>query len=176
MSIYSPAFYSSPTGYKACARLYPYGGENTFGTHMSISFVVMRSTNDPVLFYPFNYELAFCLLDQTNQQRHIIRTIRPDEQSNCSQRPQLGMNAPTEIPDFVPLYIFEQMDNPYVRNDTMFIQILIDFENLPKTVLPYVMSLNPGLPPHTRQKLIRQEMERYQRAPLAEGANKNRQD
>ncbi|CAF1638743.1 unnamed protein product [Adineta ricciae] len=161
ISIYSPAFYSSPTGYKTCARLYPY---------------VMRSTNDPVLFYPFNYEVTFCLLDQTDQQRHIIRTIRPDEQSNCSQRPQLGMNTPTEIPDFVPLYIFEQVDNPYVRNDTMFIRILIDFEKLPKTVLPYVMSLNPGLPPHTRQKLIKQEIQRQQRVPRAEGASTNSQN
>ncbi|CAF1001724.1 unnamed protein product [Adineta ricciae] len=176
ISIYSSAFYSSPTGYKTCARLYPYGDENTFGTHMSISFVVMRSTNDPVLFYPFNYEVTFCLLDQTDQQRHIIRTIRPDEQSNCSQRPQLDMNTPTEIPDFVPLYIFEQVNNPYVRNNTMFIRILIDFENLPKTLLPYVMSLNPGLPPHTRQKLIQQEMERHQRVSQAEDASTSRQN
>lgn len=162
-SIYSPPFYSSSTGYKVCARLYPYGDENIFGKYMSISFVIMRSTNDPLLSYPFNYEVAFCLVDQTNQQRHIIRTIQPYEQSNCFQKPRLDMNTPTEISDFVPLYIIEQVDNPYVKNDTMFIRILIDFENLPKMVLPYVMSLNPGFPPYTRYKMIQQEVERNQR-------------
>jgi hypothetical protein len=70
------------------------------------------------------------------------------------------MNIASGIPKFVSLAIFEKPDNPYVKDDTMFIKVVVDFENMPKTILPYALSLNPGLPMHAQQKLIRQEMER----------------
>src|SRR5690349_23642973 len=71
-SIYSPPFYSSPTGYKMRARLYLYGDGNARRTHMSLFFVLMRGPNDAILKFPFNYKVTFCLYDQTPQLRHII--------------------------------------------------------------------------------------------------------
>ncbi|CAF4939818.1 unnamed protein product, partial [Rotaria sp. Silwood1] len=41
-SIYSPPFYSSPTGYKMRARLYLNGDGNARRIHMSLFFVLMR--------------------------------------------------------------------------------------------------------------------------------------
>jgi hypothetical protein len=70
------------------------------------------------------------------------------------------MNIASGIPKFVPLSIFENPDNPYVKEDSMFIKVMVDFENMPKAVLPYALSLNPGLSMYAQQKLIRQEMER----------------
>ncbi|CAF4695149.1 unnamed protein product, partial [Rotaria socialis] len=81
-SIYSPPFYSSPTGYKMRARLYLNGDRNAQGTHMSLFFVLMRGPNDAILKFPFNYKVTFCLYDQTPQQRHIIDSFRPDIRSN----------------------------------------------------------------------------------------------
>ena len=66
-SIYSPPFYSSPTGYKMRGRLYLHGDGNARRTHMSIFFVLMRGLNDSILKFPFNYKVTFCLYDQTNQ-------------------------------------------------------------------------------------------------------------
>ena len=40
-SLYSPPFYTSPAGYKVCARLYPNGDGIGKGTHLSLFFVVM---------------------------------------------------------------------------------------------------------------------------------------
>jgi hypothetical protein len=160
VSIYSPPFYSSPTGYKMCARLYLFGDGNARRTHISLFFVLMRSLNDSLLQFPFSYKVSFCLFDQTGQQRHIIDSFRPDIKSSSFQKPRCDMNIASGIPKFVPLSLIQQSDNPYVREDTMFIKIMVDFGNLPKTMLPYVLSLNPGLPIHCQQQMIQQEIER----------------
>ncbi|CAF4046078.1 unnamed protein product, partial [Rotaria sordida] len=150
-SIYSPPFFSSPTGYKMRARLYLNGDGNARRTHMSLFFVLMRSKYDAILKFPFNYKIAFCLCDQTPQQKHIIDSFRPDTKSNSFQRPRSEMNIASGIPKFCPLSIIQQVENPYVRDDTMFIKIMVDFRNLHKTLLPFAMSLNWGLPTHARQ-------------------------
>ncbi|CAF1222580.1 unnamed protein product [Rotaria sordida] len=160
ISIYSPPFYSSPNGYKMRARLYLNGDGNARRTHMSLFFVLMRSVNDPILKFPFNYKVTFCLYDQTPTQRHIIDSFRPDIKSNSFQRPRSDMNIASGIPKFIPLEIVQQEKNPYVRDDTMFIKIMVDFEDLHKTLLPYALSLNPGLPTHIQQAMIKQEAER----------------
>ncbi|CAF1336428.1 unnamed protein product, partial [Rotaria sordida] len=159
-SIYSPPFYSSATGYKMRARLYLNGDGNARRTHMSLFFVLMRGPNDAILKFPFNYKVTFCLYDQTPQQRHIIDSFRPDIKSNSFQRPRSEMNIASGIPKFFPLTMIQQEGNPYVRDDTMFIKVMVDFGDMPKTLLPYALSLNPGLPMHIQQLMIKQEIER----------------
>ncbi|CAF3512684.1 unnamed protein product [Rotaria socialis] len=165
-SIYSPPFYSSPTGYKTRARLYLNGDGNARRTHMSLFFVLMRSVNDPILTFPFSYKVTFCLYDQTPAQRHIIDSFRPDTKSSSFQRPRSDMNIASGIPKFFPLEMIQKEENPYVRDDTMFIKIMVDFEDMQKTLLPYALTLNPGLPTHVQQSMIKQEAEqRYQQKP-----------
>ncbi|CAF3840763.1 unnamed protein product [Rotaria sordida] len=159
-SIYSPPFYSSLTGYKMRARLYLNGDGNARRTHMSLFLVLMRSVNDPILKFPFNYKVTFCLYDQTPAQRHIIDSFRPDIRSSSFQRPRSDMNIASGIPKFFSLEIIQQEGNSYVRNDTMFIKVMVDFGDIHKTLLPYVLSLNPGLPTHVQQAMIKQEAER----------------
>ncbi|CAM4846316.1 unnamed protein product [Rotaria magnacalcarata] len=159
-SIYSPPFYSSPTGYKMRARLYLNGDGNARRTHMSLFFVLMRGPNDAILKFPFNYRVTFCLYDQTPEQRHIIDSFRPDIRSSSFQRPRSEMNIASGIPKFFPLAMIQQDGNSYVRDDTMFIKVMVDFNDMPKTLLPYAVSLNPGLPMYNQQLLITQEAER----------------
>ncbi|CAF3937168.1 unnamed protein product [Rotaria sordida] len=159
-SFFSPPFYSSHTGYKMRARVYFYGDGNARRTHMSLFFVLMRSEYDKILEFPFHFKVTFCLLDQTGQQRHMIDSFRPDVKSNSFARPQSDMNIASGIPKFVPLAIIQQDNNPYIHDDTMFIKVIVDFGNLPKTLLPYTLSLNPGLPTHVQQMIIRQEAEK----------------
>jgi len=159
-SIYSPPFFSSPTGYKMRARLYLHGDGNARRTHMSLFFVLMRGPNDAILKFPFSYKVTFCLYDQTPQQRHIVDSFRPDIKSNSFQRPRSEMNIASGIPKFFPLAMIQQDNNPYVQDDTMFIKIMVDFGDMPKTMLPYVLSLNPALPAHVQQMMIKQEQER----------------
>jgi TNF receptor-associated factor 2 len=159
-SIYSPAFYSSPVGYKMRARLYLNGDGNARRTHLSLFFVLMRGPNDAVLKFPFNYKVTFCLYDQTPAQKHIIDSFRPDIRSSSFQRPRSEMNIASGIPKFFPLVMIQQEGNPYVRDDTMFIKVVVDFGDIPKTLVPFAMSLNPGLPSSVQHEMIREEAER----------------
>jgi len=127
---------------------------------MSLFFVLMRGEYDALLTFPFNYKVTFCLYDQTPQLRHIIDSFRPDINSNSFQRPRSEMNTASGIPKFFPLAMIRQEGSPYVRDDIMFIKVMVDFGDMPKTLLPYALSLNPGLPMHTQQTLIKQEAER----------------
>jgi hypothetical protein len=70
------------------------------------------------------------------------------------------MNIASGIPKFFALAMIQQEGNPYVRDDTMFIKVMIDFGDMPKTLLPYALSINPGLPTHVQQAMIKQEVER----------------
>ena len=161
-SIYSPAFYSSPFGYKICLRLYLNGDGNAQGTHMSLFIVIMRSEFDAILKYPFDFKVIFCLFDQTNQKQHIIDAFIPDAKSNSFQRPHSDMNVGGGITKFAPLKLFERDNNPYIRDDTMFIKAMIDFGNIPKNIFQSVFSLNPALTNPIQQEMIQMESEKQQ--------------
>jgi hypothetical protein len=142
------------------ARLYLYGDGNSRRTHMSLFLVLMRGEHDAILQFPFTYKVTFCMYDQTAQQRHIIDSFRPDIKSQSFQRPSSDMNIASGIPKFCPLVIIQPENNPYVRNDTMFIKVMVDFSNTPKTMLPFILNVNPGLSAPIQQVMIRQESER----------------
>ena len=142
------------------ARLYLNGDGNARNSHMSLFFVLLRGPYDAILKFPFSFKVTFCLFDQTAQQRHIVDSFRPDIKSSSFQRPRSEMNIASGIPKFVPLSMIERADSPYVRDDTMFIKIMVDYEEMPKSVLGYALSLDPGLPMHVQQKMIKEECDR----------------
>jgi hypothetical protein len=148
------------------ARLYLHGDGNARRTHMSLFFVLMRGPNDAILKFPFNYRVTFCLFDQISYQHHIIQSFRPDIKSNSFQRPRSEMNIASGIPKFFPLDMIEREGDPYIRDDTMFIKVMVDFGDMPKTLLPFALSLNPGLPINIQQDLIKQELERRKKEEI----------
>ncbi|CAF1011890.1 unnamed protein product [Didymodactylos carnosus] len=157
-SIYSPPFYSSPAGYKMRVRLDLHGDGNGRGTHMSVFFILMRGDFDLILKWPFNHKVTFCLFDQSGQNEHIIDSFRLDTKSNSFQRPHSEMNIASGISKFFPLSMIQQDDSHYVRDDTMFIKVIINFADLPEMILPYALTFNPGLPSHVQQHLVTQEI------------------
>ena len=163
-SIYSPVFYSSSTGYKMQARLYLYGDRNARRTHMSLFFLLVKGEFDALLSWPFGYKVTFCLFDQTGNNRHIIDSFRPDVKSASFQRPKTEKNIASGIPKFFPLPMIQQDDNAYVRDDTLFLKIMIDLNDTPKMILPYMLTLNPGLPDHVQQNLIANEKAKKQQS------------
>ena len=123
VSLYSPCFYSSSYGYKMCVLLYLNGDGMGRGTHISVFFVVMRGQYDALLRWPFRQKVTFMLLDQDNVE-HVIDAFRPDPSSNSFQRPKREMNIASGCPTFCPL---SELNNyAYVRDDTMFLKIMID--------------------------------------------------
>jgi hypothetical protein len=169
-SIYSPSFYTSETGYKLCIRLYFNGDGTARGTHISIFLVVLRGLYDALLKWPFSYRVSFCLFDQrtliepneVRQAKHVIESFRPDTNSISFQRPCSAMNIASGIPKYFSLVDLNQPEeiNRYIINDTMFIKVFVDFIGIPKSMLPFVFSLNIALPIQIQQKLIDEEIKR----------------
>ncbi|XP_078604269.1 TNF receptor-associated factor 2-like isoform X2 [Branchiostoma floridae x Branchiostoma japonicum] len=124
-SFYSPCFFTSRTGYKMCARIYLNGDGMGKGTHVSLFFVVMRGHYDGLLRWPFRQKVTFMLLDQNNRE-HVIDAFRPDPTSSSFQRPTSDMNIASGCPLFVPLSQLDSSSHAYVRDDTMFIRIIVD--------------------------------------------------
>lgn len=169
-SVYSPAFYTSDSGYKLSIRLYLNGDGSARGTHVSIFLVVLRGEYDALLKWPFSYRVSFCLFDQrtmiesggTQQATHIIESFRPDINSVSFQRPNSSMNIASGIPKFCSLVDLNQPEeiNRYILNDVMFIKVFIDFIGISKSILPFVFNLNIALPVQIRQKLLDDEIKR----------------
>ena len=127
VSFYSPCFYTSRYGYKMCARIYLNGDGMGKGTHISIFFVVMRGQYDALLRWPFRQKVTFMLLDQDNVE-HVIDAFRPDPNSSSFQRPRRETNIASGCPMFCSLA--ELNNHAYVRDDAMFLKIIVDISDL----------------------------------------------
>eukprot|EP00118_Oscarella_pearsei_P018705 m.192485 g.192485 ORF g.192485 m.192485 type:complete len:280 (+) comp39474_c0_seq4:5161-6000(+) len=129
LSIYSQPFYTTGCGYKLCARLYLNGDGMGKGTHLSLFFVVMKGEYDSLLSWPFQHKITLVLMDQDNR-RNVSDTFRPDPNSSSFKRPQNEMNIASGCPLFVPLSSLD--DGSYIKDDTIFIKILVDTEGVVK--------------------------------------------
>lgn len=167
-SISSPIFYSSPTGYKMRVRLFLFGDGNARRTHVSLFFALLKGEYDAILKWPFSYKVTFCLLDQTGNNRHIIDSFYPDVKSSSFQRPRDEANIASGIPKFFPLPMLLQDDNGYVREDTIYIKVLVALTEAPKLALPFLLTLNPALPTYVQENLVNQELAKRQQQASAD--------
>ena len=126
-SFYSASFYTSRHGYKMCARIYLNGDGMGKGTHISLFFVVMRGQYDALLRWPFRQKVTLMLLDQDNIE-HVIDAFRPDPNSSSFQKPRREMNIASGCPLFCPISDLDK--HAYVRDDTMFVKIIVDTSDL----------------------------------------------
>ncbi|OAD52384.1 TNF receptor-associated factor 6, partial [Eufriesea mexicana] len=74
---YSPGFYTSPNGYKICARINVSSKDPEF---LSLLLHIMKSENDDGLDWPFNGTMYFILVHPQNWEKDIreITSSRPD--------------------------------------------------------------------------------------------------
>lgn len=171
-SIYSPIFFTSPSGYCACIRLYLNGDGSARGTHLSIFLVIFRGPYDGILQWPFHKRVSFCLYDQrtimesngTIQPKHVIESFRPDLNSQSFSQPCTRLNIASGIPKFCSLDVLANLNNAnlYVVDDTMYIKAFIDFIDVPRSMLQFIFNINLALPGHIQYKLINDELKRYQ--------------
>ncbi len=123
LSVYSPPFFTSRSGYKMCARVYLNGDGLGKDTHLSLFFVIMRGEFDALLPWPFRQAVTFTLVDQEGH-RHIRDTFQPELSSSSFQRPTSEMNVASSCPLFVRL---DEMVSPrFIKDDTLFIRVSVD--------------------------------------------------
>ena len=128
-SIYSPAFYTSRTGYKMCCRVYLNGDGMGKGSHISAFFVIMRGQYDALQKWPFRQKVTIMLMDQNNRE-HCIDAFRPDATSSSFKRPTSDMNIASGCPLFMPLSQLESSRHAYLKDDTIFIKCIVDISDL----------------------------------------------
>ena len=127
LSIYSQPFYTSPNGYKMCAKLYLNGDEMGRRSHLSLFFVIMRGKYDSVLPWPFKQMVTLILIDQGGR-RHISHTFMPDPSSSSFKRPRSEMNIASGCSLFVSLSTLD--GGGYITDDTLFIKMIVDSTEL----------------------------------------------
>ncbi|KAL7867420.1 hypothetical protein AOLI_G00152340 [Acnodon oligacanthus] len=127
----SPPFYTSRSGYKLSARVYP-GGEGTArGTHLSLYVMLMRGDFDSLLPWPFRQNVTLTVLDQSGSRNHINCSFSPDTASESFRRPVSENNSALGFPRFVSHGELEAPRNAvYIRDDTLFIKVKVDTTGL----------------------------------------------
>ena len=130
-SFYTPPFYTSQNGYKMCARIYLNGDGDGKNTHMSVFFVLLRSEHDAILRWPFKQKVTFKLYDQQNNNReNIVDAFRPDLNSKSFAQPETDMNIASGLPLFVPQAKLFDPNHAYIKNNTMFLKVIVDTKDL----------------------------------------------
>ena len=74
--LYSPAFYTSPGGYKMCLHVYANGYGSRNGTHVSAFIYLMKGENDHHLSWPFRpAKFTIEVLNQLSDNTHCKSTV-----------------------------------------------------------------------------------------------------
>jgi hypothetical protein len=131
-SFYSQPFYTDKYGYKMCARIYLNGDGNGRNTHLSLFFVILRGEYDALLKWPFGQKVTFILIDQSmsESKENIYDAFRPDPNSSSFRQPISEMNVASGLPVFCPLGKLLSTDHEYIKDNTMFIKIVVDTKDL----------------------------------------------
>ena len=131
-SFYSQPFYTDKYGYKMCARIYLNGDGNGRNTHLSLFFVILRGDYDALLKWPFRQKVTFILIDQSlsESKENVYDAFRPDPNSSSFKQPSSEMNVASGLPVFCPLGKLMSTDHEYIKDNTMFIKIVVDIKDL----------------------------------------------
>jgi hypothetical protein len=89
-------------------------------------FFFLKGEYDALLKWPFRQKVTLTLLDQSTEQRHLTDHFQPDPNSSSFQRPASEMNVASGCPLFVSHAVLENPQNGYLKDDTIFIRIVVD--------------------------------------------------
>jgi len=93
--------------------------------------LVQQGDYDEILAWPFRQKVTLMLIDQKYNRRHLSDTFRPDPTSTSFQKPTVPMNVASGCPLFVEQKVLEdEREGLYLRNDTIFIKVIIDTSDL----------------------------------------------
>ena len=131
-SFYSPPFYTDRNGFRMCSRIYLNGDGNGRHTHLSLFFVILKGGYDALLKWPFRQKVTFILIDQSQSEskENVYDAFRPDPNSSSFRRPISEMNIASGLPVFCSLGKLMSTDHEYIKDNTMFIKIIVDTKDL----------------------------------------------
>ncbi|XP_012269867.2 TNF receptor-associated factor 6 isoform X2 [Athalia rosae] len=86
---YSPGFYTSPNGYRLCARI---NISSKDFRYLSLLIHVMHSENDDALDWPFNGSISFVLVHPANSENNIRETTVSKPELEAFRKPTCELN------------------------------------------------------------------------------------
>jgi hypothetical protein len=126
-SIFSSTFKTSPFGYPFILRICStIESANVNQAYLSIYITLLRGEFDPILFYPFPYNIYFCLCDQSGERKHIQSTLKPDQNLPSFACPTSERNPEIGIKNFCPLNYLTDAQSIYLKEGVFFIRVFID--------------------------------------------------
>lgn len=131
--LYSPSFYSHSFGYKLCLRAYLNGYFDGEGSHLSLYICIVKGPYDDIVPWPFKGKFTFYLLDQrlVEKKEHFTQFVDPKKIGNnftkWCQRPQMERNVGFGLPEFISHAKLEHVNSPYLRNDTIYLKVVVDY-------------------------------------------------
>ena len=130
--IYSPAFYTSPGGYKMCISVNA-NGEEGDDTYVSVYAHLMKGENDDHLPWPFTGTVTIELLNQLEDHNHYSAdiTFPSDDEDNVNQQvvneeaPGEGWGEPQYI-SHSELDYDEDENCQYLKDDCLYFSISVE--------------------------------------------------
>ena len=74
-------------------------------------------------------QVTLMFIDQ-NGREHVVDAFRPDPTSSSFKRPTSEMNIASGCPLLMPLTTLDTQNNAYVKDNTAFIKIIVNCEDL----------------------------------------------
>ena len=108
-----------------CARIYLNGDGMGKNTHISLFVVIMKGYYDALLRWPFQQKVTLTILDQVGKD-HVVDAFQPDVTSSSFKRPISDMNIASGCPLFMPLSYLDMKGREYVKDDCMFVKVVVD--------------------------------------------------
>ncbi|XP_013785039.1 TNF receptor-associated factor 6-like [Limulus polyphemus] len=124
MVCYSPGFYTSPFGYKACLRLFLQPSEDDDDLIISLFLHFMRGDYDDLLSWPFQGSFYLIVISQTEDPscKHIVNALESNSSLQAFHRPKSERNVKgygyKEFTKMSKLY-----SGGYIKNETLIIKI-----------------------------------------------------
>ena len=83
---HSAPFYTSPSSYEMCIRVFANGTGNGKGSHISVYAVLMKGDYDDYLTWPFTGTVTIQLLNQLEDKNHREGSVTFRQDQECSNR------------------------------------------------------------------------------------------
>ena len=128
---FSPAFYTSPGGYKMCLCIAPNGSDSGKNTNVSCGVCLMSGEYDNILEWPFQGEVTIELLNQLKNRNHYKKDISYDESIPQEARKKVVGKRYGEGWGYL-LYISHSqlgynssLNCQYLKNDTLYFRVSV---------------------------------------------------
>ena len=124
--LHSNPCYTRQYGYKYCIRLYLHGDGIGRTTHVSISFILMKSEYDELLTWPMQKRVTVELVNISNETYSVIETFVSNPKSSSFQRPTKNMNVACAWPTFISIEQF--LNGGFIKDNSTFVRATVKDE------------------------------------------------